>query len=84
MKKNSYEKSENSYDRKVEKDFKNILKRDPVKLTDEELRKKSSSFLTGTESARFQHATTTCQDQHRYVTEAKVLRYILLLKGEER
>ena len=39
MKKNSYEKSENSYDRKIEKDFENILKRDPVKLTDEEFQK---------------------------------------------
>jgi nitroimidazol reductase NimA-like FMN-containing flavoprotein (pyridoxamine 5'-phosphate oxidase superfamily) len=45
MKKNSYEKSENSYDRKIEKDFENILKRDPVKLTDEELKKKIGQFL---------------------------------------
>ena len=45
MKKNSYEKSENSYDRKIEKDFENILKRDPAKLTDEELKKKIEQFL---------------------------------------
>ena len=45
MKENSYEKSENSYDRKIEKDFENILKRNPVKLTDEELKKKSAQFL---------------------------------------
>lgn len=45
MKKNGYEKSENSYDRKIEKDFENILKRDPVKLTDEELKKKIEQFL---------------------------------------
>jgi nitroimidazol reductase NimA-like FMN-containing flavoprotein (pyridoxamine 5'-phosphate oxidase superfamily) len=45
MKKNSYEKSENSYARKIEKDFENILKRDPVKLTDEELKKKIEQFL---------------------------------------
>ena len=40
MKKNSYERSENSYDKKIENDFENILKRDPAKLTDEALQEK--------------------------------------------
>ena len=45
MKKNGYEKSENSYDKKIENDFENILKRDPVKLTDQELKEKVEQFL---------------------------------------
>lgn len=45
MRKNSYEKSENSYDRKIEKVFEKILEKDPVKLTDEELKKKIEQFL---------------------------------------
>ena len=45
MEKNDYEKSEKSYDKKIEKDFEDILKRDAAKLTDEELKKKIEQFL---------------------------------------
>ena len=40
MKNNVYEKSENSYNKKSEKDFENIIKRDPVRLSDEKLKEK--------------------------------------------
>ncbi len=45
MEKNDYEKAEKSYDKKIEKDFEDILKRDAAKLTDEELKKKIEQFL---------------------------------------
>ena len=45
MKKNSYESSEKSYDKKIENDFEDILKRDPVKLTEEKLKNKIEQFL---------------------------------------
>lgn len=45
MKKNTYAQSEKSYDQKIEKDFEDILKRDAVKLSTEDLKKRVIRFL---------------------------------------